>query len=581
MRPRLKLTMVVMALGLVWVAGAFAQQVNPPPSQFAITGFIEEATLNPRVGTTTPASPRLYGGTLTVNGIKMIVPNNSIIQMPATSMTWADLFNPLSSASVGYTPPRPNHAPNVTGLALADNLVNPLQGTRAGAVLGSVPGSGPYPAYEVSVNGNVLPDGRYVVGLIVPVEQQVLNNTGGLINYIDYATGRFRVGGIRNSATTGILCEINDPVGRYGKWHSPDPRFTADTNWPTITTATGYPVGIPNVGPLASDPDRPLINRPLNPNAPDPNHDPFLAGGSPLRTFTMNVPGPANACDPTKQVPLMVGDWVDYAGTVFKINPLGPNTAANTFVSVHTLTAHLTVKTAPNTNPAYIRVEGLLFGVGDGSPVNPGPVVLAGDPSTQIAQETSTHVALVAFTTDSNPALPPSSPLLPGGRLFGVAVDPNTGVESPLQFPNGWSNLITSPDFNIDDAIRGRMRWVVAKNPKPPQLGQSNAVGPGKFYREYKLYLTDPSPYLVTDRTVPLVNQAQLQPNGQPLPGLIAGAYRLPIFEYIFGEGTTFGQPVPPNNYNDFGFLAVGSGPLNGPNTGPPLIGRLNPWPQP
>lgn len=71
MRPRLKLTMVIMALGLVWATGAFAQQVNPPPAQFGITGFIQAATLNPRVGATTPASPRLYGGTLTVNGIKM------------------------------------------------------------------------------------------------------------------------------------------------------------------------------------------------------------------------------------------------------------------------------------------------------------------------------------------------------------------------------------------------------------------------------------------------------------------------------------------------------------------------------
>ena len=50
MRPRWKLTLLVMALGLVWVAAAFAQQVNPPPSQFSITGFIEEATLSPRVG---------------------------------------------------------------------------------------------------------------------------------------------------------------------------------------------------------------------------------------------------------------------------------------------------------------------------------------------------------------------------------------------------------------------------------------------------------------------------------------------------------------------------------------------------
>ena len=73
---------------------------------------------------------------------------------------------------------------------------------------------------------------KYIVGLIVPVEQQVLNGAGGLINYIDYATGRFRVGGIPGNPTSGTLCEINDPVGRFGKPHSPDPRFTCDYQQP-------------------------------------------------------------------------------------------------------------------------------------------------------------------------------------------------------------------------------------------------------------------------------------------------------------------------------------------------------------
>jgi hypothetical protein len=566
MRLRLKLTMLIMVVGLVWATGAIAQQVNPPPSQFGITGFIQEATLNPRVGTTIPSDPQLYGGTLTVNGIKMIVPNNTVVQMPAASFTWAQLFDPAISASVGYTPPRPNHRAGVSGLALADNLPNPLAGTRAGAGLGSVPGSGPYPAYEVSVVGNVLPDGRYVVGLIVPIEQQVLNGTGGLINYIDYATGRFRVGGIPGNPASGTLCEINDPVGRWGKPHSPDPRFTSDTNWPTISTATGYPVGIPRVAPPAIDPDCPIYNRPLNDGTFAPL-DPFLAVGAPLRTFTMpfkaapNAPGDTTP-DPWKMVPLMVGDWVDFAGTVFKINPLGPNTAANTFVSVHTLDAHLTVKTSPGTNPAYVRVEGLIFGVGDR---NGGPTVSAGSPPTPIAQETSTRVSLVTFTSNSDPNVLPGNPVLPTGSLFGVDVDPVTGAETELQFPNG-----TGANIVINDPIRGRLMWATSNNGSTPGV-LANAVGPRKFYREYILRLSSGQ--------TQLPDQAALQPNGQPLPGLYAGAYRLPIFEYIFGEGTTFGQPIPPNNFNDLGFLFVGSGPLGGP--GGPLIGKLDPWPGP
>ena len=63
------------------------------------------------------------------------------------------------------------------------------------------------------------------------------------------------------------------------------------------------------------------------------------------------------------------------------------------------------------------------------------------------------------------------------------------------------------------------------------------------------------------------------QANG--LPGLSAGEYRLPIFEFLFGEGTTFGQPIPPFNFNDFGFLAVGDFFDDMP------VGRLDPFPGP
>ena len=61
------------------------------------------------------------------------------------------------------------------------------------------------------------------------------------------------------------MVEINDPIGRYGLAHSPDPRFTADTDNPTVTTGNGFPMGLPTVAPPAIDPDRPLSNRPLNP----------------------------------------------------------------------------------------------------------------------------------------------------------------------------------------------------------------------------------------------------------------------------------------------------------------------------
>jgi hypothetical protein len=91
----------------------------------------------------------------------------------------------------------------------------------------------------------------------------------------------------------------------------------------------------------------------------------------------------------------------------------------------------------------------------------------------------------------------------------------------------------------------------------------ANAAGPGKFYREYIVKISSGG------GPRPLPTQA----NG--LPGLVAGAYRLPIFEYIFGEGTTFGQPIPPFNFNDLGFLNVGDFFDGMP------VGRLDPFPGP
>ena len=58
-----------------------------------MTGFLQAATLKPG------GAPNA-GGTLTVNNITVIVPDNSVIQMPAHALTWAELFDPTQSAPV-------------------------------------------------------------------------------------------------------------------------------------------------------------------------------------------------------------------------------------------------------------------------------------------------------------------------------------------------------------------------------------------------------------------------------------------------------------------------------------------------
>ena len=103
---------------------------------------------------------------------------------------------------------------------------------------------GPFPSFEVAVIGNIDskgtggPPGTFVAALILPVAQEIANGGVGFITAIDFPRGRFEVNGTLNTLGTGTVVEINDPVGRYGLAHSPDPRFTADTDNPTVTAAT-------------------------------------------------------------------------------------------------------------------------------------------------------------------------------------------------------------------------------------------------------------------------------------------------------------------------------------------------------
>jgi hypothetical protein len=557
MKTKFKLIPVILCLGLLIAS----QAVAAPNAAFSEIGFIQRATLNaaPRPG----QAAQFRGGTITVNGKTMVVPDNTIVQFPAATYTWPQIFNsdPITGWGPVYGPdvtPVPVNAPapaaGFTGLALNDPIANH------------------FPAYEVSLVGNIITDfvagtQTYVVGLIAPAAQIDLHNHGGYINFIHYASGRFRVGGIINDANctqagvpyggplcSGSLVEINDPVGRWGKLHSPDKRLSTDTDNPTVTAATGYPVCIPRVEPPAIDADCPIANRPLV--------DPLVPG---VFQKIITMP-PGETTDPTlttglnpwKMAPLVVGDWVDVAGSIFKIDPtLVGNAVNNQYISAHTVGAHLGLRTSPSSQPVYVQTEEFIFGVGDrnGNPTvalnGTGPIA-AGAPG-GIAQETSTRAVLVAFCTDPTLGGPNGTNTV--GSILGVYYNPNGNVDL-IPFP------INTPGDNvlIDDPVRGRIRWTTSNNGST--LGVlANAAGPGKFYREYILRLN----------SGPL--QLPTQANG--LPGLMTGQYFAPMFEYLFGEGTNFGEPMPPFNFNDLGFLFVGEGAA-GPGGG---AGPLRPFP--
>jgi hypothetical protein len=170
MQIRMKSPLLVVALIVLWAFGAAAQLTvlnSNVPTAFAMTGFLQAAML--KAG----GAPNA-GGTLTINNITVIVPDNSVIQMPAHALTWAELFDPAQSAPMfntalpaQATPPINHPAANsagqpMTGLALSDAPATPAAGTFPGL----------FPSCEVTVIGNIdtsgasgNPPGSYIAAL--------------------------------------------------------------------------------------------------------------------------------------------------------------------------------------------------------------------------------------------------------------------------------------------------------------------------------------------------------------------------------------------------------------------------------
>ena len=110
---------LALAVALAWAGPAGAQlPLTAVGSQFDVTGFMQKATLD-------APGDILAGGTVQVNGHTIIVPRNTIFQMPAFALTWQQLFT-MAPAPYG---------PTQTGLAMLD-----------------VPA--PLTTYEVHVQGN-------------------------------------------------------------------------------------------------------------------------------------------------------------------------------------------------------------------------------------------------------------------------------------------------------------------------------------------------------------------------------------------------------------------------------------------
>src|ERR1700750_1200285 len=77
----------LLLLAVLAAGTARAQLPMPASTQFDVTGYIEEAVLDPAC----TADPHC-GGTITVQGHVIVVPKEIVVMFPANALTWQEMF---------------------------------------------------------------------------------------------------------------------------------------------------------------------------------------------------------------------------------------------------------------------------------------------------------------------------------------------------------------------------------------------------------------------------------------------------------------------------------------------------------
>ncbi len=533
-------------LGTLPALGAVAPDLLPPifsaPQQdiigFTAIGFLKSATVSDAL---CPGLPKAqWGGTAVINEVTIIIPCNTVMQMPAATFTWANLFDAKQFATV---------------------LVPPASLTLPVSTRGDTRAAFRYPSTEIRIEGNIVA-GQHIAGL-VHISQQSLNTGTGIITGFDHAKGVIFVGG-RADGLAEVRLQLNDPNGRFSAGQSPDSRFSVDSDNPTIKASTGYPMCVPRYDPsIADDPACPRRNRPLTANGCRN----FAAAGIFLpagRDFAPPAPGaiycsaflmgdPATALDnepnSREQAPFEIGDLIAYSGTLLMGDGNGPNRSDT--ISVHTITANVGIFTAPGTLPVYIAI-------GDFNISAEAPRFFNG-----VRQEAPNRLFLEASVTDVTGIV----------DIYLVDLDAVTGQETqrwitPASMTGG-IGAVGSNGQIIDGGITtqltgpqpGRARIRAVKS--TPGILQS----PTRYIRVVVRSLCDPAN--VNGTAPPLAD-----PSAAPVEclkrataanGLYTGQYFAPTPSFIFPENLVAGDPPVPYNFWALGFLVNGEGPATGP----------------
>lgn len=542
---------------------------------FDVTGFVQQATADPTLCPALPAAQA--GGRIVLNGMTITVPCNSIVQMPANTLSWVDSID----------------------IATANHQSLALDGTGSGSAAPSA--NTPYPSFEAHVVGNIV--GTQLIAGLVFLSQQSVNSGQGVVTRIDYATGDLYVGSA-TGAPDQVRLQINDPAGRFGRAQSPDDRFSVDDENPTIHSGTGYPMCVPRTDPAGTAPDAlcPEKNRPSSTattscrnwtaagvTVPAAGELPATPVGQRCKNYVMKAPtglAPADA-DARQQAPIEVGDFISYAGTLFR-----GGAGQSDYVSVHTIEDNVGLYTQPGTLPTYLAIGE--FGVGS---ADPSATAVNG-----AAQETQDRIFLEAETTDPkapvdiyfvdvDPAtgneinrwVTPfemtgenNGPLVGGGANAGLNIGGgittmNTGAQvqrARLRATKAPTGVLGSPTRTL--RVVSRTQCVQPRYILNSLAATSTAATPVTTAANVVLANAAPVPAIDATSTVATTTGTVRVANADCLKstpvanGLFGGVYTAPVFEYIFPENVSTGDAVVPNDFWHLGFLVNGEGPGTG-----------------
>ncbi len=282
-----------------------------------IDGVIDRITLD------TPGD-HWSGGTIEVGGQKVIIPRNLLMDLPANRQTLQEFL----ATAPGLCP-----ALGQSGLARADSPFCNTSGQPGYALIHA----------NRTSNGNVIAGDVFI--------QKGIDAVSGTVTYINYDNGYFRMNGILNDPTTGVMVRLNDPDGRHtvqsgpgcvaGQNNcSPDPRFTLDGDNYTNTYTTGYPVCIPStVSRTFTD----VLDLNTNNNVTETLVTAALSNGTgdllcPTTNRTVNNGNPV--ADSRRFAPIMLGDSMTVEGNFERINGVR-------FLSAHSSTDRKALTTSP------------------------------------------------------------------------------------------------------------------------------------------------------------------------------------------------------------------------------------------